>query len=123
MRLRGRQAPEQYCDRAVFNDPIVGILHGAFRELSSERPIGMAAGHIPTSTIKAYVAEEFGGLDEDGMDRMVAALRAIDAGYLKLASDKPSAATEADEKPDASKDHPVKKMLRNLAPKADRKKR
>jgi len=52
----------------------------AFRELSTDRPVGLDRGAIPWRSIDAYAARY--GLVGDDFDRFVRIIRAMDAAYL-----------------------------------------
>ncbi|ODM77797.1 phage tail assembly chaperone [Bradyrhizobium elkanii] len=52
----------------------------AFRELSTDRPVGFGRGPIPWRSIHHY-AERY-GLVQDDFDRFVEVIRAMDAAYL-----------------------------------------
>lgn len=118
-RQRGIDPPEQYYTRPAFDDPMVGMLHAAFHEVSTERQMGMGMGPIPLSVLRSYVAVEYGALlGEDSCERMIDALRMIDAGYLKLQLDKSDDKAPDPTAGDGDGAAParVKKMLTNLAP-------
>lgn len=120
-RQRGKEPPEQYYTRPVFDDPHIASLQNAFQELSSERQVGMSSGPIPISKIREHVAVEFDGLSEDHQDRIVDVLRLIDAGWRALESEKSPAQPSAEGA--AAPEHPVKRMLKGLAPPKDAAKR
>lgn len=52
----------------------------AFRELSTDRPVGLDRGVIPWRSIDAF-AERY-GLVGDDFDRLVGIIRAMDVAYL-----------------------------------------
>ena len=52
----------------------------AFRELSTDRPVGFDRGAIPWRSIDAYAARY--GLVGDDFDRFVRIVRVMDAAYL-----------------------------------------
>lgn len=53
----------------------------AFWELSTDRPIGMAAGAIPFTSIDRYAAR-FGVDDPDEFQSLLRAIRACDGAWL-----------------------------------------
>jgi len=58
----------------------LGFEASAFRELSTDRPVGFERGAIPWRSIDAYAARY--GLIGDDFDRFVRVIRAMDAAYL-----------------------------------------
>lgn len=53
--------------------------------LTTERPVGMAAGHIPVSKIRAYAREQL-GFEGDLEERFVSIVRRLDDECLRLAA-------------------------------------
>ncbi|WP_247362165.1 hypothetical protein [Bradyrhizobium sp. 156] len=60
----------------------------AFRELSTDRPIGFDRSAIPWRSIDAFAARY--GLVGDDFDRFAGIVRALDAAYLAHLKDKPA---------------------------------
>ena len=58
----------------------------AFAQLSTDRPVGLARGAIPWSSIDRYAARH--GIDGDDFNRFCALIRAMDAAYLAYFKDK-----------------------------------
>jgi hypothetical protein len=60
--------------------PHLAVDAEAFRDLSTDREIGMGRGPIPWSAIHLY-GERY-GLVKDDFDRLVRIIRAMDGAYL-----------------------------------------
>jgi hypothetical protein len=54
---------------------------------SSSRPVALARGAIPWTSIDRYAARH--GIEADGYDRFCRLIRAMDAAYLTYLKDKP----------------------------------
>lgn len=76
----GRDLPDAYYEQPELAPHLYG-LYTAWAELSTERPIGMAPGHIPRSKIIDYLRDEL-GLSGDKLDHAYRVLRRVDDDYL-----------------------------------------
>lgn len=79
--MRGLELPDGLKRPALM--PGLDFYLSAFNELSTCRPIGMAAGPIPWTAIVAY-AQSY-GMDEEAEDYLRQMVRALDGVFLDFA--------------------------------------
>lgn len=81
----GREPPQAFHDQPDLDQGELLFLE-AFRELGSERQIGMSIGPIPHSHIQRY-ADELGLIGDD-RDHFCTTIALVDADYLGMISEK-----------------------------------
>jgi len=77
----GREPPQAFYDQPELDVEMLSFLE-AFRELGSERQLGMSIGPIPYSHIQRYANDL--GLYGDAHERFCAILALVDVGYLNM---------------------------------------
>lgn len=78
---RGMKVPAEFLDRPEMVPDYV-FYWNAFHDLGTERQLGMAAGPIPRSAVRAYALEQ--GIGGDRFDLFWSIIRELDGAQMKL---------------------------------------